>query len=70
MQEMKIHTEYITLGQALKLAGMTSSGVESKIVIQSGEVKVNSEIETHRGKKLYDGDVFEYNHQSCKVNAH
>lgn len=70
MQEIKIHTEFITLGQALKLAGMTSSGVESKIVIQDGEVKVNSKIETHRGKKLYDGDVFEYDHQSCKVNAH
>ncbi len=51
MQELKIHTEYITLGQALKLANLTSSGVESKIVIAEGEVKVNGEVETRRGKK-------------------
>ena len=70
MQEITIHTDYITLGQALKLANMTSSGVESKIVIQDGEVKVNGEIETRRGKKLHDGDVIEYNHLSCKINAH
>lgn len=69
MQKINIHTQYITLGQALKLAGLTSSGIESKIVIQEGEVTVNGEVEKRRGKKLYDGDVFTYNHQSCQVNA-
>lgn len=69
MQELKIHTEYITLGQALKLANLTSSGVESKIVIAEGEVKVNGEVETCRGKKLRDGDSFSYDQETFVVHA-
>ena len=69
MKELVIHTEYITLGQALKLAGATSSGFESKVVITEGEVSVNSEVETRRGKKLRDGDVFTYNGESYKVSC-
>jgi Uncharacterized conserved protein len=44
----------------MKLAGLVSSGVEAKEVIQNGEVKVNGEIDTRRGKKLYPGDNFSY----------
>ena len=50
--------EFIKLGQALKLAGLVSSGVEAKIVIQDGQVIVNGEVDTRRGKKLYSGDTF------------
>lgn len=70
MQELNIHTDYITLGQALKLTGVTSSGVESKILITEGEVKVNGEVETRRGKKLHDGDTFEVNNEAFTVHAH
>lgn len=56
MQELNIQTEFIVLGQALKLAGLVDSGSLAKIVIQNGEVLVNGEIETRRGKKLYNGD--------------
>ena len=59
--------EFIKLGQALKKAGLVGSGVDAKIVIQDGLVKVNGEVDTRRGKKLYDGDVFEYNGVSVKV---
>ena len=59
--------EYIKLGQALKKAGLVSSGVEAKIVINDGLVKVNGEVDTRRGKKLYDGDIFEYEGVSVKV---
>ncbi len=67
MNTIKIKDEYITLGQALKLASLVSSGIEAKIVIQDGQVKVNGEIDTRRGKKLRPGDVFEFNGQSIIV---
>lgn len=55
-----IRDEFIKLGQALKLAGLVSSGVDAKFLIQDGQVKVNGEVDTRRGKKLYPGDNFEF----------
>jgi ribosome-associated protein len=49
----------ITLGQALKAANIVGTGGEAKILIQGGEVRVNGEIETRRGRKLHEGDVVE-----------
>ena len=60
MEAVQISDDYIKLGQALKLANLVSSGVEAKIVIQDGEVRVNGEVDTRRGRKLYPQDVFEY----------
>ena len=57
MKEIYIKTEYITLGQFLKLCGAVDSGVVAKIVIQDGEVLVNNEVDTRRGKKLRNGDT-------------
>ena len=48
-----------TLGQALKAASLVGSGGEAKVLIQAGEVSVNGEIETRRGRKLEKGDVIE-----------
>ena len=59
--------DFIKLGQALKKAGLESSGVDAKNDIQAGLVKVNGETEERRGRKLYDGDVFEYNGVQVKV---
>ena len=59
--------DFIKLGQALKKAGLESSGVDAKMDIQSGLVKVNGEIEERRGRKLYDGDIFEFNGTQVKV---
>lgn len=56
MEKIKIKTDYITLGQFLKLVNAVDSGVVAKLVIQDGLVKVNGEVETRRGKKLYSGD--------------
>lgn len=61
MFEVQIRDEFIKLGQALKLAGLVESGVDAKIVIQNGEVKVNGEVDTRRGKKLVAGDVVSFN---------
>ena len=58
MQEITIRDEFIKLGQAMKLAGLVESGVDAKIVIQNGEVKVNGEVETRRGKKLHEETSF------------
>ena len=55
-----IKDEFIKLGQALKLAGLVSSGEDAKFLIQDGQVKVNGEVDTRRGKKLYPGDTFEF----------
>lgn len=67
MEAIQISDDFIKLGQALKLAGMVSSGVEAKIVIQNGEVEVNGEVETRRGKKIYPQDVIRYNGREVTV---
>lgn len=67
MQTITIKDDFIKLGQALKLAGLVDSGVMAKIVVQDGQVKVNDKVDTQRGKKLYNGDVFEFNNVKVKV---
>lgn len=67
MQEIKLRDEYIKLGQALKAAGLVESGVDAKNEIIDGNVKVNGTVEYQRGKKLYDGDMVEYNGDQIKI---
>ena len=67
MDSIYIKDEFIKLGQAMKLAGLIDSGLEAKIVVQNGEVKVNGEVDTRRGKKLVPGDIFEYEGNRVKV---
>lgn len=47
--------DFIKLGQALKATGLAESGIEAKEFIEQGLVLVDGEIETRRGRKLYDG---------------
>lgn len=54
--EQKISTEFIKLEGLLKFSGAVGTGGEAKDLIQSGEVKVNGEVCTQRGKKLRPGD--------------
>lgn len=67
METIKLRDEYIKLGQALKAAGFVESGVEAKLVIQDGLVKVNGQTETQRGKKLYDGDELQFENQKINI---
>ncbi len=60
MDKIFIRDEFIKLGQALKLSGEVSSGVDAKFIICDGLVKVNKETCTQRGKKLYEGDIIEF----------
>ena len=67
METIKLRDEFIKLGQALKAANLVQDGVEAKYVIQDGEVLVNGEVDTRRGRKLYDGDVLSYQWQEVKI---
>lgn len=51
----------------MKAAGIVSSGIDAKMLIQDGQVTVNGEVETRRGRKLYDGDVFEFEGDEVRV---
>ena len=64
---IKLREEFIKLGQALKAAGLVESGVEAKDVILEGLVLVNGEVDTRRGRKLYDGDIVVFNGEEIKV---
>ena len=67
MESIKLREEFIKLGQALKAANLVESGVEAKYEILEGNVKVNGEVCTMRGKKLYGGDTVEFNGQTVKI---
>lgn len=67
MEIIKLRDELIKLGQALKAAGLVESGVDAKEVIVQGLVVVNGEIETRRGRKLYDGDEVEFDGDKISI---
>ena len=62
-----LREEFIKLGQALKAANLAENGVDAKIAIQNGEVLVNGETETRRGRKLYAGDIVSYNGEEITI---
>ena len=63
MENIEITTEYIKLQDLLKLAAAVQTGGEAKIVIQEGDVTVNGEVCTMRGKKIRPGDVVTFRGQ-------
>lgn len=67
METIKLRDDFIKLGQAMKLAGLVENGVDAKFAIQDGLVRVNGKTELQRGKKLYPGDVFEYEENQVKI---
>lgn len=67
METIYLREEFIKLGQALKAAGLCESGVEAKDVIQEGLVMVNDEIDTRRGRKLYDGDIIKFDGETVAI---
>lgn len=69
MEIIKLKDDFIKLGQALKAAGLVESGVDAKFVIQDGLVKVNGQVEVQRGKKLYDGDIVEFEGNQIKIKV-
>ena len=67
---VSISTEYIKLQDAMKYANIVYSGGEAKTLIQEGEVLVNGEVCTMRGKKLYNGDKFTFAGQTYLISYH
>ena len=64
---LTIRDEFIKLGQALKLAGLVENGGEAKEAVQSGEVRVNGETDTRRGRKCIRGDVIEFRGETVRI---
>lgn len=67
MNEVKIKDEHIKLGQAMKLGRMVNSGMEAKMVIQDGQVRVNDKVELQRGKKLFVGDIVSFQGETIQI---
>lgn len=59
--------EFIKLGQAMKKAGLVSSGLDAKMLILDGLVTVNGQVEQQRGKKLHDGDIVSFDGKTVKI---
>lgn len=67
METITITTEYIKLQDLLKFAAAVQTGGEAKLAVQEGEVSVNGEVCTMRGKKIRPGDVVTFNGQELTV---
>lgn len=67
MEKISINTEFIKLDQFLKWSGVVSSGMEAKLLIKNGEVKVNGQVEYQRGKKIKKGDIVEFENSHFQV---
>lgn len=65
-----IHTEFIKLQDAMKYANAAETGGMAKAAIQEGEVLVNGEVCTMRGKKLYPGDTFTFLDETYLISIH
>ena len=69
METISINTEFIKLDSFLKLAALTGTGGEAKMLIQDGLVLVNGEVCTQRGKKLRAGDTVELGGEMFEITA-
>ena len=68
MENIIITTEFIELQDLLKFSNLVCTGGEAKIIIQAGDVKVNGEVCTMRGKKIRPGDIVELDGQQLTVS--
>ena len=68
MTDITITTEFIKLQDLLKLATLVGTGGEAKIVIQNGDVSVNGEVCTMRGKKIRPGDTVAFDGKELTVS--
>ena len=69
MEKIAIQTEYIKLEALLKYAAVVGSGGEAKTVIADGQVSVNGEVCTMRGKKLRPGDTVRFDRYTLQVTS-
>ncbi len=67
MKDIKITTEYITLGQLVKFLSLVGSGGEVKFFLLENEILINGEIDNRRGRKIYPNDLVTINNQRYKI---
>jgi ribosome-associated protein len=67
MRDVGIREDMIRLGQFLKLAGVIDSGGETRSRLAAGEVRVNGEVDTRRGRQLHRGDVITVDDEQIRV---
>lgn len=67
METIKINEAFIRLDNLMKFSGLCDTGGRAKYLIQNGEVRLNGEICTMRGKKLIPGDIVEYQGRSVEI---
>ena len=60
-EQVRIHTDFITLGKLLKFQGIISSGSDAKTYVYENKIMVDGEVCTQRGKKLYPSTKIEIN---------
>ncbi|MFI5891686.1 RNA-binding S4 domain-containing protein [Actinoplanes sp. NPDC051513] len=70
MRDVVIDGDMIRLGQFLKLADLIETGGEGKVLIASGDVTVNGEVDVRRGRQLHSGDVVEIFGRTARVVSH
>jgi ribosome-associated protein len=68
--DVTIRDQSIRLGQFMKLADLVEFGSDAKEFIAEGEVRVNGETETRRGRQLRAGDVVEFDDRAVRVARH
>lgn len=69
IETIEINEEFIRLDNLLKFAGIAPTGGQAKFIIQNGEIKVNGEVCTMRGKKMRDGDKAQYRQRVIEVTS-
>ena len=67
MREVDVRDDGIRLGQFLKLAGLADTGADAKVLLDLGEVEVNGEPESRRGRQLRPGDVVALGDEQVRV---
>ena len=67
VRDVPIRDDSIRLGQFLKLADLIDTGGEAKVLISVGDVEVNGEVDTRRGRQLHPGDVVSVRGRSARV---
>jgi ribosome-associated protein len=67
MRDVRIDGDMIRLGQFLKIADLVDTGGEGKVLITSGDVRVNGEVDLRRGRQLHKGDVVEVMGRTARV---
>ena len=68
-EKIIINDEFIKLDSLMKFSGLVQTGGEAKLLIQNGQVLVNGEVCTMRGKKMRDGDKAQYGDRIVEVSV-